>query len=177
MTTTVILLRGVMPSGRNKISMPRLRDVLGSAGFSSTRTYIQSGNVLVDSHLPPAEIEKTIHDLIRDHLGADLTAIALTGEELRAILDGNPFTAGYDRSRVFFIVFARPPQKERMEELLSRDYSPEHLVFGDQAAYLYIPGPYGKGTLSAGFLEKGLGVMATMRNFNTITRLVAMSRE
>ena len=42
---------------------------------------------------------------------------------------------------------------------------------------MYIPGAYGRGTLSGNFLEKRLGVPATMRNFNTMKKLVAMSRE
>ena len=41
---------------------------------------------------------------------------------------------------------------------------------------MYIPGMYGRGTLSGNFLEKKLGVSATMRNFNTMNRLVTMSR-
>jgi len=35
----------------------------------------------------------------------------------------------------------------------------------------------GRGTLSGNFLEKELGVSATMRNFNTMNRLTTMSRE
>ena len=45
MTTYVLLLRGVMPSGKNRLPMSRLREVLGEAGYSRVRTYIQSGNV------------------------------------------------------------------------------------------------------------------------------------
>jgi uncharacterized protein (DUF1697 family) len=50
--TYVVLLRGVMPTGKNKVPMAQLRDVLSKAGFFNVRTYIQSGNVLVDTHLP-----------------------------------------------------------------------------------------------------------------------------
>jgi hypothetical protein len=40
-----------------------------------------------------------------------------------------------------------------------------------------IPGQCGRGTLSGNFSDKKLGVVATMRNFNTKNRLVMMSRE
>jgi len=43
------------------------------------------------------------------------------------------------------------------------------------AAYMFIPGDYGRGTLSNNFLEKELGVPATMRNFNTISKLIKIS--
>ena len=177
MTTYICLLRGVTPSGKNKVEMAQLRKVLADAGFSRVRTHIQSGNVLVDTGLPAGAVEKRVHNLIREHLGPDLVVIVRTGAQLEEALNGNPFREGYDISRVFFVSFAMPPREDRIAELLSLDISPEKLAFGEMAAYMYIPGPYGKGTLSGNFLEKKLGVAATMRNFNTMSRLLDMSRE
>lgn len=157
--------------------MSRLRDELAAAGFSRPRTYIQSGNVLVDTDRPVPDVENLVHDLIRDRLGPDLAVIARTGSQMDEALEKNPFQEGYDRSRVFFVLFARPPPQERVKELLSRDYGPEKLAFGPGTAWMFIPGPYGKGTLSNAFLEKQLGTASTMRNFNTMSRLAAMSRE
>jgi len=177
MTTFVLLLRGVTPSGKNKVSMARLREALREAGFLRVRTYIQSGNVLVDTGLPRQAVEEEVHDLVRDKLGPDLTVIARTGPELEEALENNPFTAGYDISRVFFISYAETPPADKVRDLLARDFGQEKLASVRQTAYLYIPGPYGKGTLSNNFLEKQLGIRATMRNFNTMSRLLAMSRE
>lgn len=177
MPSLVLLLRGVMPSGKNKVSMARLREELAAAGFVRPRTYIQSGNVLIDTDRPPALVAEEVRGLIRDRLGPDLAVIPRTGTGLDEALAGNPFREGYDLSRVFFILFAGPPPPGKVKELLSRDYGPEQLAFGPGTAYLFIPGPYGKGTLSNAFLEKQLGIVATMRNFTTMTRLAAMSRE
>jgi uncharacterized protein (DUF1697 family) len=177
MTTYILLLRGVTPSGRNKIPMSRFRDVLEKAGFSHVRTYIQSGNALVDTELPAHTVEENVHDLIRNEIGPDLVVLARTGAQLEEALDMNPFTEGYNISRVFFVSFAETPPADRVRELLALDLSPEKLAFGENTAYMYIPGAYGRGTLSGNFLEKKLGVSATMRNFNTMNRLVKMSRE
>lgn len=177
MTTYVILVRGVTPSGRNKLPMARFREVLEKAGFFHVRTYIQSGNALVDTDLPAHVVETSIRGLIRDHIGPDLVVIARTGKELEEALEANPFKEGYDNSRVFFVLFAGPLPARKVKELLSLDLSPERLVFGNNTASMYIPGPYGRGTLSGNFLEKKLGIPATMRNFNTLKRLVTMSRE
>jgi len=177
MATIILLLRGVTPSGKNAVSMSRLRTALGESGFSRVRTVIQSGNILVDTDIPPRTVGKMVHNLIQSRLGPDLTVIARTGPDLEEALENNPFGSGHDISRVFFISFADPPPEEKVRELAGGDYAPEKLAFGRQTAYLYIPGPYGKGTLSNNFLEKKLGVRSTMRNFNTLRRLVAMSRE
>jgi uncharacterized protein (DUF1697 family) len=177
MATYILLVRGVTPSGRNKLSMARLRDVLEKAGFAHVRTYIQSGNALVDTELSAEAIEKNIRDLIRNEIGPDLIVLARTGAQLEEALEANPFTEGYDISRVFFVFFAKTPPAEKVRELLSLDLSPEKLAFGENNAYMYIPGTYGRGALSGNFLEKKLGVLATMRNFNTMNRLIKMSRE
>ena len=56
--TYVVLLRAVMPTGKNKVPMAQLREVLTQAGFENVRTYIQSGNVLLNTPLSAREVEK-----------------------------------------------------------------------------------------------------------------------
>lgn len=176
MKTYIVLLRGVMPSGKNKVPMAQLREVLTNAGFENVRTYIQSGNVLVDSDLSAKEVETSMHKLIKQHIGADLAVVARTPTQFKKLLDENPFQNGYDRSRVFFVLFEKPPSTKKVQELVANDYSPEKLVITRNAAYMYIPGTYGRGVLSGGFLEKKLEVPATMRNYNTTSKLIEMSK-
>lgn len=104
MTTYVILLRGVTPSGKNKIPVSRFREELEKAGFAHVRTYIQSGNTLVDTELPAHTVEKSVRELIRNTIGPDLAVIVRTGEELEVALEENPFKNGYDISRVFLFL-------------------------------------------------------------------------
>lgn len=174
--TYVVLLRGVMPSGRNKVPMARLREVLTEGGFQNVRTYIQSGNALVVSELSPHEIERRVRDLINMNIGPDLVVIVRTGPELQKVLDDNPFKSNYDISRQFFVLFANMPPTEKVAELLGQDFGSERLAIKD-AGYLYIPGTYGRGKLSSNFLEKKLGVPATMRNFNTMSKLIEMGTQ
>jgi uncharacterized protein (DUF1697 family) len=177
MNTYIVLLRGVMPSGKNKVPMVRLREVLSGVGFGNVRTYVQSGNVLVDTGLSADEVGKSVRELIKKHIGPDLAVVVRTGPELQKVLEENPFQQGYDISRVFFVVLAQIPAMEKVQELSAQDFGDEKLAFSTtkDTAYMYIPGPYGRGRLSNNFLEKKLGVSATMRNFNTMSRLVEMS--
>jgi uncharacterized protein (DUF1697 family) len=176
MKTYIVLLRGVMPTGKNKVPMAQLREVLTKAGFGNVRTYIQSGNALVDTDLSAKEVETRVHDLIKKHIRADLAVIARTATQLKKMLDENPFKSGHDISRVFFVFLEESPSAKKVKELAANDYSPEKLVITKTIAYMYIPGTYGRGILSGGFLEKKLGVPATMRNFNTISKLIEMSK-
>ncbi len=176
MKTYIVLLRGVMPVGKNRVPMAVLREVLTDAGYLNVRTYIASGNALVDSNLKPREIEKHVHDLIKKHIGPDLTVVVRTGVELLKVLDGNPFTKGYDISRVFFTLFAAAPAAAGVKELTAQDFGDEEIVITKQAAYLYLPGNAARSKLTNAFLERKLGVTMTARNFNTITKLIELSQ-
>ena len=156
MNTFIVLLRGVTPNGKNKVPMVRLREVLTGAGFVNVRTYITSGNALVDTGLPARETGKSVHDLVKKHLGPDLVVVVRTGPELQKVLDENPFRQGYDISRVFFVIFAQIPAAEKAQELSAQDFGDEKLVFTRtrDAACMYIPGPYGRGRLEWQFYGK-----------------------
>lgn len=176
MNTYIVLLRGVMPTGKNRVPMAQLREVLSGAGFADVRTYIQSGNVVLRTGLPAEEVEKSVYELIKTQIGPGLAILARTGGQLEAILRANPFT-DVDISRVFYTMFAQKPPIHKVQELLSRDFSPEQLVVAEEAAYMYVPGNAARSVLSNNFLEKKLGVSATTRNDNTMRRLIEMSRE
>ena len=45
----IVLLRGINVSGKNKLPMAELRQILTNLGFQNIQTYIQSGNILVDA--------------------------------------------------------------------------------------------------------------------------------
>lgn len=176
MKTYTILLRAVTPSGKNKVPMAQLRQVLIEAGFKNVRTYIQSGNVVADSDLTPPKIENFVHDLIQEYIGPNLTVVVHAAADMQRILHDNPFQDGYDAARVFFVLFAHLPSSEKVAVLMAQDFGDEKLVIAQDCAYMYIPGAYGKGTLNSAYLEKQLGVSATMRNFNTMRKLSELSR-
>jgi len=45
----IALLRGINVGGKNKVSMPDLKNCFEEAGFQNPRTYINSGNVIFES--------------------------------------------------------------------------------------------------------------------------------
>lgn len=165
-----------MPTGRNRVPIAQLREVLTDAGYGIVRTYIQSGNVLVDTHLSAKEAEEQVHELIKEHIGADITVIVRTGRQLQQVRDENPFIKGYDISRVFFVIFAESPSRQKVKELMAEDYGDEKLFINQSGGYMFIPGSAARSRLSNVYLEKKLGVSATTRNFNTMSKLIELSR-
>ena len=60
MTTHILLLRGINVSGHNLIKMEALTKMLINLGFRNVQTYIQSGNVILQSDETPSKIAFTV---------------------------------------------------------------------------------------------------------------------
>jgi len=49
MQTYIVLLKGINVGGHKKVPMAELRELLAKTGFFNVRTYIQSGNVILQA--------------------------------------------------------------------------------------------------------------------------------
>ncbi|GET46673.1 hypothetical protein RCZ01_19750 [Capnocytophaga felis] len=178
MNTYIVLLRGVMPTGKNKIpSMAFLKEILGKGGFVNVKTYIQSGNVVLQTELSPAEVSRKVHELIKENIGAELPVIVKTADEIAQVLSENPFTENHDSKRVFFTLFNDELPQAMANELKKQDFGEEKFDFSEKALYMYLPKDASRSKLSNNFLEKKLKIIATTRNLNTLTKLVALAEE
>ncbi|SIT90665.1 DUF1697 domain-containing protein [Pontibacter indicus] len=178
MKTYLVLLRGVMPTGKNRVPMAQLRQVLTDAGFQKVHTWIQSGNVVLQSDLSAKELELRVHQLIKEHIGPELAIVVRTSEELRQMLENNPFVGDeHPIARVFFVSFQEPPAEEKVQVLLAQDFGPEKLSITPMGGYMFIPQAFSDSKLSNNLLERKLGVAATTRNFNTLTKIIALAEE
>ena len=174
MSTYVVLLRGVMPYGRNKVPMASLRTILSEVGLENVQTYIQTGNVIATSELNRAEVETLVQDAIRERIGAHISAIARTAEQFKAVFEQNPF-ADADNARVYFSLFDKHPGREQRNKFLLTDFSPDAVKLIDDALYTLYNTKHSDSKFTNSFFEKQLRVTSTSRNFNTMRKLVELS--
>lgn len=59
----IVLLRGVNLALRNRVAMPKLREVLTRAGYDEVRTYLQSGNIVLASEGSQDRVAKEVNRL------------------------------------------------------------------------------------------------------------------
>ncbi len=135
--TYVILLRGVMPTGKNNVPMAPLRTALTNAGFHNVQTYIQSGNVIAMSALSQTEIEQAIHAIIAREFGGDIVVMARTHEQFRILFERNPF-AEADPSHVYFTVLATKPDEQVLKQFLALDYAPDQFTVIDSSQIIIL---------------------------------------
>jgi uncharacterized protein (DUF1697 family) len=89
----LVLLRGINVGGKNPVPMARLRQLLEELGYANVVTYIASGNVVLSSDSPPAEIKRQIEEALPRtfRLHSELIGVlVLTRAQLRAVVDHKP---------------------------------------------------------------------------------------
>ena len=70
MKTYILLLRGINVGGHNLIPMKALTALLTGLGFKNVKTYIQSGNVVLQSDVALDQgLQYTLHFIIGDTSG------------------------------------------------------------------------------------------------------------
>jgi|SRR5690606_23117143 len=93
MKSYVVLLRGINVGGKNKVSMAELKLQLEQLGCANVRTYINSGNVLLQTKRGANELAKQIEQMLPQKFTLDssiIKVLVLNIGELRAIVDGKP---------------------------------------------------------------------------------------
>lgn len=177
MPTWVALLRAVNLGSRNKVPMPRLREVLAEAGFTEVRTYVNSGNVVLDSpRRSPAAVGTAVRGLIAEHFGVDTPVIVRTGAQLAAVRDWNPFPdAAAERPNLVAVLhLSAEPDAAAVGTLLAADHTPVRIAH--RGSEVVVDWYDRTGRPSADRALSRLGVEATARNWRTLTALADLAR-
>ena len=99
----IVLLRGINVSGKNKLPMEELRDLLNDLGFQNVQTYIQSGNIILESSEGKSVICNKIKEGIQNKFGYDVPVIARTIPEWKKAIATYPFPT--DNPKIVAFIF------------------------------------------------------------------------
>lgn len=167
MEKQVLLLRGINVGGHGKLPMNELCAILEHLGAQNVKTYIQSGNVVLDGVLDGRDVAAGIMAA----KGFEPLVLVLPATAFRDIADGLPFDE--PDGKLCHIWFPTGPiafEKEKAESLRA---GTEVLFVARNAIYLHAPEGIGRSKLAAK-MESLAGVPCTARNLNTVNKLLAM---
>jgi len=167
----VVLLRAVNLGARNKVPMAQLRTLLEEAGYGNVRTYIASGNVLLDGSSGRAALATALERIVADSFGVTTTAILRKPRELAAAVEAHPFD---DSSKTHVAFLAARPAKAAAARLEA--FAPGAVLTGAEL-YLALPRGVQGSRLSNARIESLLGVPATLRNWRTVVALAELAAE
>jgi len=165
----VALLRGINVGGTGLLPMKELAALCEGLGWKSVRTYIQSGNVIFDSNAAEPKLKAQLESALEARMGKKISVMLRTGEELHAVHDANPFP-GKDPAKIGVHFLNEAPPKDLSRTVVAP--AGEEVRPGRREIYVYYPIGMGQSKLK---LPLG-GAAATVRNINTVARLVEMAK-
>lgn len=187
MPTHVALLRGINVGGRNRVAMADLRSVVTSLAHTDVATYIQSGNVVFTSpESDTTAIAAALERAIAGSLSVRPRVVVLSCDELSQVVAGNPYPDETNHKCLHVAFTSEQIEPDQLATIAaaaqratnkgSRD---EATVFG-RTLFLHTPDGLGRSELAAQLARAGgplaAAGSATVRNWATVTKLLAMCR-
>jgi uncharacterized protein (DUF1697 family) len=171
MAVVISMLRGVNVGASHRIAMAELRAVYESLGHRDVQTYVQSGNVVFRArNVSAAKIEEAIER----KFGFRSPVILRSADELRDVVARNPFD-GVAPERLLVWFLAGDPGEEARQKVRSMPPVPEEVRVDGREVYIHYTNGMARPKLSMAAVEKALKVAGTGRNWNTVTKLLAMA--
>ena len=176
MRHNVAFLRAINVGGHT-VKMTDLARLFRKMGFKDVATFIASGNVLFSPGEGSARRhEATIAGTLEGKLGYAVATFVRTPGELQKILDSRPFGAVTldGKEHVLYVGFlATAPSAAAVKRVRMLSTPIDQFTVIDHEVY-WLRHRAGRERFEAPPLEKKLGQPTTLRNLNTITRLVAL---
>jgi len=173
MTAYVALLRGVNVGGARGLPMPALQALFEGAGALGVKTLIQSGNVLFEtSEDRSADIVAAVGAAISRDFGFEAPIVLRNARQWRAMIDGNPYLRrGVDPKTLHAGCLSAQPDPARAVRLDPDRSPPDEFEVRGDTIYLNLPNGVARSRLTNAWFDSTLGVVCTMRNWATVTRL------
>jgi uncharacterized protein (DUF1697 family) len=174
------LLRGINVGGHRKVPMADLRALLTKLGHGDVRTYLQSGNAVFTSAAGDEEaLAAQLEQAIAEHFGFTVDVLVRDHAYLKSVADACPFPAAMlAGSQLHVTYFSAPVGASSLASLNAAIFLPEEFRLGDRVLYLYAPDGIGRSKLAEALTKStsATDVIATTRNWNTVAKLVELTR-
>lgn len=169
MPTFVALLRSVNVGGTGKLPMADLKALCERCGFTGVKTYIASGNVILDTRETAAKVKAKLEAALLKPMGKPCLVFIRTADELEAALAANPWPdANPSRTIITFLDTAPPKGAIKGWPIPGN----ERLALIGRELFVHFPDGQADTKLKVPFADVGTG-----RNLNTTRALLALARD
>ena len=162
------------------MKMDALKTMLENIGFQNVRTYLQSGNVFVDTEEESAsKVGFMIKQEIFKVFGHEVPTIVITKEDLELCFKNSPYLKEkeVDTKKLYVAFVSTALKSENINDLKISQFKPDEASIDGNRIFIKYAVGAGKTRLEGKYIEKKLNVIVTMRNWNTVTNLLNMYSE
>jgi len=161
------------------MKMAELRDLCRTLKYDRVETYLQSGNLILNTQEGVSKLARRLSSAICDEFGySDVTVLPWTADELEGLIEDNPFVdQRCDASKLHVTFLQEDPGEDAIVGLGPDDFLPDRFAPGVEAVYVHCPKGYGRTKLNNAFFERKLHVRGTTRNWKTTKKLCELARE
>ncbi len=157
--------------------MEALKTTLEAIGFTNVVTYIQSGNVFVETEEESGfGVGFKIKQEIFKTFGHEVPVIVIGKNDLELCFKNNPFLKqkDVDTKKLYVAFISKELSSSAINELKISQFKPDEAVIDGNRIFIKYDIGAGKTRLDQKYIEKKLNVTATIRNWNTVTKLLEM---
>jgi uncharacterized protein (DUF1697 family) len=169
----LVLLRAVNVGGTAKLPMDAFALSLTDAGFLNVKTYIASGNVILDTEAGEEDVRLHVNRILNSqfNISGD-RSIVRDGTALNRTINSNPFQdAARQRPNMLHVHFLSAAPIANAETNLTSYKGAERLRLDGRQLFIDYGNGVGQSALTGRFLETALGCTGTSRNWNTTLKL------
>jgi uncharacterized protein (DUF1697 family) len=175
MTRYALLLRGVNVGTKNSLPMSELRTMLEKLGCTGVATYVQSGNAVFSTARGAAALTTAIEAALAKYMGRPIATTLRTRKQLAAIVAANPFAGVATQPSFLCVTFlSHAPTKPELAPLHAQDWAPDRVQVAGKEIYTWHPNGQARSPLAATLQKLRLRGAVTTRNWNTVTKLLAL---
>ena len=170
----LILFRG-MNTGGVRAPVAEQRAMAADMGLKNPRTLAASGNLVVESDLPPGRLESDIEAAMEKRFGLKIAAVVRTPQQWASLIAANPFPDEAKAAPAKLLVMVmkdgvKPGAVDALRALAVGDERVEQV--GDDL-FFWHPDGIGRSRMAEKAQPRLIGV-GTGRNWNTALKLAEM---
>lgn len=179
-TAYAAFLRGINVGGHKPVKMDELKKAFESLGFKNVKTLLASGNVVFDSsHSSTSALAKGIEEKLKKTFGHDIGVLIQTFGELQRLAGTNPFKKikVTPQTRFYVTFLSEKPKNGLKIPYESPDKNFKILrATGSEVCSVLTLSPNSRTVDLMDTLEKEFGRKVTTRNWNTIIKVLEMTK-
>jgi uncharacterized protein (DUF1697 family) len=171
----VAFLRAINVGGHT-VRMTELRGHFEDLGFDDVATFIASGNVIFEAGGGGRRLETRIERHLEERLGYEVVTFVRTIDELGTIPDNVPFPASEiegDGHRLYVGFLREPPGDVAIDRVRALKSDVDALDIVGRELFWLSRVSMRDSAVTGARLEKLIDGPATLRNINTVNRLIA----